>query len=387
MSRSWSTPTEVRTKVQRRWDDGTLLTALAHDDPFPEIDLPLRGPKATEIGAELAAVQAWIAELESGAQDGRRYTIDYATIGGRSFGRNRIPARARVINYDQAWAVLGVGRRVAEYQTILDLTTSAPTVRDWVAANPLRALDAGDEWPKLLSAYSWLESARDSDRYLREISAPGVDTKFVERHRTLLSRLLDVPHTASGFVTGLGLRAKPETMRLRFDPDAFDLPGRLTEATLRVDELAAMQADVRTAVIIENEITYLSVPIPERGAVIWGKGFEVNRAGSMPWLIKSEINYWGDLDTHGFAILNQLRAWLPQTRSFLMDRDTLLAHQDRWVREDSPTNARLDRLDHEESTLYADLVSDRLGESVRLEQERLDWAWVQDRLPTSVLDR
>lgn len=101
----------------------------------------------------------------------------------------------------------------------------------------------------------------------------------------------------------------------------------------------------------------------------------------MPWLADAEVAYWGDLDTHGFAILNQLRAWLPQTRSVLMDRGTLLAHRDRWVIEPSPTAARLDWLTPDEQALYQELVKDRLGERVRLEQERIAWDWVAERLP------
>jgi hypothetical protein len=134
-------------------------------------------------------------------------------------------------------------------------------------------------------------------------------------------------------------------------------------------------------VIIENETTYLTVPVPDGGIVVWGKGFEVDRVGSLPWLQHAAVHYWGDLDTHGFAILDKLRAWLPLTRSFLMDRQTLLVHRHRWVREGSPTSARLSRLDRNESDLYDDLVADRLGESVRLEQERVDWNWAYDRLP------
>ena len=132
--------------------------------------------------------------------------------------------------------------------------------------------------------------------------------------------------------------------------------------------------------IVENEITYLSVPVPAGGVVLWGKGFDVSRPGSLPWLRDVEVQYWGDLDTHGFAILHRLRAWLPQTRSFLMDRDTLLAHRDRWGREPRPTAARLDRLTLEERALYRELVEDRHGDCVRLEQERLDWRWVLERL-------
>ncbi len=103
------------------------------------------------------------------------------------------------------------------------------------------------------------------------------------------------------------------------------------------------------------------------GVVIWGKGFEVDRVGRLSWLADAAIVYWGDIDTHGFGILDRLRAWLPQTRSVLMDRRTLLAHRDRWVREDRPAAASLTRLTPAERDLYTDLVEGSLGEHVRLE--------------------
>jgi hypothetical protein len=56
------------------------------------------------------------------------------------------------------------------------------------------------------------------------------------------------------------------------------------------------------------------VPVPRERTVLWGKGFEVDRAGSLPWLASADVIDWGDLDTHGFAILSRLRAWLPQIR-------------------------------------------------------------------------
>ncbi len=63
-----------------------------------------------------------------------------------------------------------------------------------------------------------------------------------------------------------------------------------------------------------------------------------------------------------------------------MDRDTLLAHRDRWGREPKPTHAALTRLREDEAALYADLVSDRFDAQVRLEQERIDWDWAIERL-------
>ncbi len=148
-----------------------------------------------------------------------------------------------------------------------------------------------------------------------------------------------------------------------------------------MEEWAALDLDVASAVIVENETTFLTVPVPRRGVTIFGEGFRVSRAGRLPWLAKVPVHYWGDLDTHGFAILDQLRAWLPQTRSFLMDEQTLLQHRERWVAEPSPTTADLTRLTAAERGVYEDLVTDRYGDRVRLEQERVDWAWVSDRWP------
>jgi hypothetical protein len=381
MTRAWTTPADLQARVRRRWSDGSLLTALAEGRPFPELDLPVRGPGAGEIGEDLAAVQRWIADLEAGSGAGRRYELVLAPIGGRHFGRNSVPSRARVTTYDQAWRLLGVSQEVTAYRRVLELSDGVPGVRAWVAAHPLRALEAADEWAQMVAAYCWLEAARGSGRYLREISAPGVDTKFVERHRPVLAQLLGADRSASGFASALGLAVKPDSVRLRFSPGVIGLPAALSEATLRVGELATLAVELRTAVVVENETTYLTLPAPEAGVLLWGKGFEVGRLGALPWLRTADVHYWGDLDTHGFAILHQLRGWLPQTRSFLMDRDTLLQHRERWVHEPAPTAATLDRLSGQEAALYSDLVSDRLGEAVRLEQERIDWAWVTARLP------
>lgn len=381
MTRSWTTPADLQSRVRRRWSDGSLLTALAQDLPFPDIDLPVRGPSAGEIGEDLAAVQRWIADLEAGSGGGRRYELVLAPIGGRHFGRNSVPSRARITTYDQAWQLLGVTREAAAFRRVLQVSSAVPRVRAWAAAHPLRALETAGEWEQVVAAFRWLDAARGAGRYLREIDAPGVDTKFVERHRPVLAQLLVTDRSAAGFVTGLGLAVKPESVRLRFGPGVLGLPTALSEATLRVEELAALPVQLQTAVVVENETTYLTLPVPQAGVLLWGKGFEVSRLGALPWLSTAEVHYWGDLDTHGFAILHQLRAWLPQARSFLMDRGTLLQHRDRWGREPTPTAATLDRLSMEETSLYADLVADRLGEAVRLEQERIDWSWVTARLP------
>jgi hypothetical protein len=376
---AWTTPEDIAAKVRRGWDDGSLLRSYAEGVALPPIDLPIRGPTASQIGDDLGAVRDWIARLEAGRRNDGRYSLVWTTIGGRQIGRNRLPTRAVLSDYEQVWALLGVAADVRRFDEILELVAPHPAVCAWVIAKPRRALELGADWPPLVAAYLWLDRHRDSGRYLREISAPGVDTKFAERHRPELAGLLGVSSTGPGFLAGLGLRAKPQFVRLRVDA-SLGLPARLVEVAVRLDDVAGLELAPRTAMVIENEITYLSVDVPAGGVVIWGKGFDVDRVGRLPWLRNADVIYWGDLDTHGFAILDRLRAWLPRTRSVLMDRVTLLRHRDRWGTEDKPTSARLRHLTPDEDELYRDLVVDSLGERVRLEQERIDWSWVEAQL-------
>ncbi|MGO9509360.1 MAG: Wadjet anti-phage system protein JetD domain-containing protein [Mycobacterium sp.] len=379
MSAGWTNADDIAARVRRRWADGSLLRAYANGYAFDPIDMPLRGPKPRQVGDDVAAARDWVAALDAGRREDSRYTLQWQSIGGRQIGRNQLPVRAVVSSIEQAWALLGVTTAVRRFDELLDRAHRYPQVRQWVVDHPLRALELVAEMPQLIAAYAWLDGHRQSHRYLREISAPGVDTKFAERHRPVLAAMLGVPATASGFLAGLGLRSKPGLVRLRPAP-SLGLPHPLTELAARSEELAQLRVEPRTAVIVENEISYLSIDIPEDGVVIWGKGFEVDNVGRLRWLADADVHYWGDIDTHGFAILDRLRAWLPRARSVLMDRETLLAHRDRWVSEDRPATSTLTRLTPDEHDLYIELVEEGLGERVRLEQERIDWRWVEQRL-------
>ncbi len=376
MTYGWTTPDDIAAKVRRRWDDGTLLRAHATNATFDLIDVPLRGPRPSEIGDDLAAARDWVALLDAGRRDDRRYALTWQAIGGRRIGRNELPVRAVISTFDQAWALLGVRGAVRQFDEILELADGHAAMRTWIVGNPHRALELHNDFPKLLAAFTWLDAHRNSGRYLREISAPGVDTKFAEKHRVVLAAMLGVPSAATGFLSALGLRSKPEFVRLR-PALTLGLPLPASELAMRATELAELSIQPRTAIVVENEITYLSVDVPKDGVVLWGKGFEVDRVGRLPWLAEVDVLYWGDIDTHGFAILDRLRAWLPQTRSVLMERDTLLAHRDRWVIEERPAASSLPRLTQAEQELFADLVTDALGERVRLEQERVDWSWAE----------
>ncbi|WP_153504995.1 Wadjet anti-phage system protein JetD domain-containing protein [Cumulibacter manganitolerans] len=381
MTRGWTTPRDIAAVVRRRWDDGSLLRRYAGAAPFEPIQIRLRGPKPAEIGDDLAAVRDWIAALDAGRRDDGSYGLVWQPVGGRAIGRNEIPLRAIIDRADQVWQLLGVRDAVHRFDEILARAGHRTAVRRWVVAKPHDALRLHEQFARLVGAYDWLDAHRGSGRYLREISAPGVDTKFAEQHRAVLAAILEVSPSPPKFLAELGLRAKPRLVRIRPAP-MLGLPRHTTEIALRPVEMRLLEIAPRRALVIENEISYLSVDVPADGVVIWGEGFAVDRVGRLPWLKDAHVRYWGDLDTHGFAMLDQLRAWLPQTTSVLMDRATLVAHRERWGSDTKPTSAALGRLTADELALYTDLVTDALGPRVRLEQERIDWTWVEKLLAT-----
>jgi hypothetical protein len=97
-------------------------------------------------------------------------------------------------------------------------------------------------------------------------------------------------------------------------------------------------------------------------------------------MARCTVHYWGDIDTHGFAILDQLRDHFEHTKSFLMDRSTLLAHEPLWGFEEHQIVRDLPKLTATETSLFDELRDNRIRKGLRLEQERIGFQWVQAAL-------
>ena len=309
----------------------------------------------------------------------------------RVIGRNSLPGEAWVDTLDDAMRLLGKRRDAQVFEVLLARTRQQqPALVPWLQAQPLRALTLAEAWPHLLDVVAWLQAHPRPGVYLRQVDLPGIHSKFIEGQRAVLSELLDlvlpadaVDHGASGasqFAPRYGFRDKPLRVRLRFLDPAHQawVSGADADYTLSHDAFARLAADARRVFITENEINFLAFP-PARGSlVVWGAGYGFDALAQAHWLQRCDLRYWGDIDTHGFAILDQLRAQLAHAQSFLMDRDTLLAHQAQWTTEPQPTQRDLARLTAAERPLYDDLRWRRLrDEPVRLEQERIGFGWVE----------
>lgn len=225
--------------------------------------------------------------------------------------------------------------------------------------------------------------------YLRQISLPEIDSKFIEQHKRLLSVWLDIllePDAISREYTGVngfeqryGFIAKPGLVRFRILDENLFIHG-LSDLSVTTDEFCTLDMAVNNVFVTENDINGLAFPQFKRAIIIFGRGYCFDYLAQAHWLQNKVIWYWGDIDTHGFAILSQFRKYFPQTRSLLMDREILMFHCAHWVTENRQTLVDLPNLTIEEARLFDDLRYNRIGKAIRLEQEYVSYATLLRRL-------
>ena len=382
MSAGWTTPADLRRRLQKRWQRGDFF---GDKTAFP-LRLPLKGPSASTVTAQFEAVRAWVHQWQA-LED--RLELEWRSVRA-AIGVQRIPAAAVFAGRAPLLAFLGrqAEREARRFDELAAQTQARfPELADWLAHRPFTLLAEAAHWDKVLNVLDWFRTHPRSGLYLRQIDIHGVDTKFIETRKKLFADLLDqvLPPAAiddrhrgaTGFEARYGLRPKPVLIRFRLLDPALFLHG-LSDLSVPLAEFSRLEVGAERIFVTENEVNFLAFPPVANGLVIFGRGFNVATLGEIPWLRRRAVFYWGDIDTHGFAILSRLRVHLTQVHSFLMDRATLLAHRHAWVGEPTPTAVDLPRLTAEEAGLYDDLRFDRLGTRVRLEQERVGFDWVKN---------
>jgi hypothetical protein len=293
---------------------------------------------------------------------------------------------------DDALRLIGKTRAVRRFDSLSETTLARfPALAPRLARKPLTLLEHADDWNSILAVVDYFSSHPRPGLYLRQLDIPGVDSKFIEARRGLIGELLDcaLPEHAidtdasgvKGFNRRYGLRQAPPLIRFRLlDPTLF-IHG-LSDLSIPPEQFAALNLPVKRVFITENKINGLAFPDARDALVIFGLGYGLDRLKDIAWLHRVSLHYWGDIDTHGFAILNRLRASFPEAASLLMDCETLMAHRNLWGQEPliDRFDGELSRLTETEQSLFTDLKYNRLADGVRLEQERIGFGWLQSRL-------
>jgi hypothetical protein len=225
-----------------------------------------------------------------------------------------------------------------------------------------------------------LEPGSAEGRPLRALAVAGNDSKFFERHASLVTALLD--ERFDGEASRQGLSAFLDGAQ---EGEHWLLVAPLAEGLLpfrrqrvSASELQATALPASRILLVENERCLHQLPkhVPDTIAIL-GAGLNLGWLCA-PWLQKCKVAYWGDIDTWGLAMLATARSHLPQLRTLLMDEATFAVHCHLAVTE--PVHAPLagtDKLLPDEAALDQRL---RTLEAGRLEQEFLPAATVAHSL-------
>ncbi|MDR5839198.1 Wadjet anti-phage system protein JetD domain-containing protein [Caballeronia sp. LZ034LL] len=354
-------------------------TWLSGGGSWPLI-VSLGTPTEKDIAEDPTAVRSW-----ASAWQGRTGPGEVA-FEARQFvrlGKHMLPVTLSLADAQQVAAAVGQSRRwttaAGRIRLMLDRWSSLAYGNALASRFDILADYTDEDFDRLMSFLAWVESNPQSNLYLRQIPVEGLDTKWLEKRMGLIAGLLRAIRGVSSedidFHTLCGLRKPAHRVRIRLlCPSLRAQVAGLCDIEAPAVELAGLPISPRTVFIVENLETGLAFPDIPDAVVVMRLGNAVGVLGALPWIQAAVVAYWGDIDTHGFAILDRARRVVPHLRSVLMDEATLLSHESLWGQELSQCpDVPLLTLTTDERRVYGHLRSNTWGQRVRLEQERLNW--------------
>lgn len=336
------------------------------------LSVALHPPTERRVAADPDAARSWARRWQDYSGSG---VVGWETRRWPSFGTQAVPIRVRLEGAEEICRAAGCAARwrsLRQRREALVALSPADGFSVAVAATFARWEPLPDnDFERLIRTVGWLLAHPESGLLIRQLPIEGVDTKWLGGHRRLVEKLVDGARGS----TELGIRTLPVQYEIAVLDPAL-LPGMPALFAAPVDGLASLPISPSTVLILENREGIHALPEIPGTVAMHGSGYRVTELARIGWLAGADVVYWGDLDTHGLAILDRLRRRLPGVRSVLMDSGTL----DRWrhlsVPEPAPSDEDPAALTDAE---YDALVQIRAG-ALRLEQERIPWPYVLECL-------
>lgn len=345
------TPQEIWRFAENKYRD--YLTSVVRGETFFPLEVPLGKLSPTAPLAELIdAVRELVESSKEKTYFG--YRVALRDTPTRRYGVQRLPYLAAFDDEENFLRYLG---RVKEAQTfrqnVVLTRSSVPGLEPWLVLNTPKIIERAEAWPSLMKVCAWFVAHPRPMCFAREIRV-GVHTKFIEEHEPVLDSMLavllpnDHDPLADNFHSRFFLRDKEPLVRVRIIDEALMATTGilLHDFCVPVSVFYALPFhQVPRIVVIENEITFLTLPRMPDTVLINGMGNGVHLISDAPWLRGGERTvYWGDVDTLGVTILGWLRRKLPRVRSVLMNEETLKRFPEAEVED--PTVAAPQLADH-----------------------------------------
>lgn len=373
-------PEQARDWLVRRYNNHHRAW-LENGGEWP-LSVGLGTPTERDLAEDAAGVRAWV---ESWAKWAGLGEVQWEERKWPRLGTQKLPVSLVLDCASDVAASVGHKKRwslaTERYEFLVGLWPRVNVRADLARHFDVLADYSAEDFGRLVNMVTWLAANPNSGYYLRQLPVIGLDTKWLEKRTGLVVDLLMLMRTvekgvdADGFHAICGLIKPGHRIRIRIlCPMLRNRVGGLRDIEAPVDELAELLIDPTVVLIVENQETGVALPDMDGVVAVMKLGNAVSALGLLPWLHNRPSIYWGDLDTHGLAILSRARHHLPLLRSVLMDEATLFKHKALWGQEPSQhSEAGLPNLTADERAVFDGLKSNVWGHKVRLEQERLPW--------------
>jgi hypothetical protein len=377
MSKRLQRPEQVKDWLVRRYNSQHRVWLEGGGEWPLEVNLGL--PTEADFASDLSSVRSWVDAWAGwrGAGDLRHEQRRYMRLGPQTLPSAVVLARPEEVaawcGQERRWtrAVQRYAEMVARWPQLLErrgLAKHFDVLADY----------SEKDYARLTTALAWVLANPTSGLYVRQLPLEGVDTKWLEKRTGLIVELLDLlrgGEPSGDFYEACGLQRTPHRVRMRvLCPTLRRQLGGLRDIEAPLEELAALTLSPTAVLVVENQETGVALPDMPGVVAFMRLGGAVAALATIRWLQGLPAVYWGDVDTHGLAILSRARRTLPGLTSVLMDAATLERYADLAVQEPSQHGeAELAELTPAERDVFDGLRSGRWGVRVRLEQERIPW--------------
>ncbi|MCG7413460.1 MULTISPECIES: Wadjet anti-phage system protein JetD domain-containing protein [Microbacterium] len=354
---------------QSVWAAAVEAPVTGHAEPV--LKIVLRPPTEKAALGDQVEAERWAREWAD-VDDVQPVEVEWETRSWSSIGRQRIPVRAWLPTADAVAAFAGgepqrTWKRLSDRaRAVIARLDGSEEVRAAIRkhSSDLCSFDE-DRFQTVLEVSEWLVENPVRGLRPRQLPIRGVDTKWFSANRSIVTDLV----CALTGRTDLGIIDAEKLIRVKILDNRVAGDGP-TDFAGSAPELGRLTYRPEAVFVFENLECVLAMPEWPGAIVVHGGGHAIDVVRALPWVQSSPVVYWGDMDSHGLAILHRLRSAHTRVTSALMDVDTLLAHRDLWMKDAKPNRGTFDTLTEEERALLERLRDE--GDPM-MEQERIPW--------------
>jgi hypothetical protein len=369
-------PEEIKQKALRWWTD-ILLCHIRNENAFPRTIERIGKVRPGDVSGQFEKTQREIHTLlrHSKNETGIGYLVEKSDYNFRRTGSHELPERIIIQSLNDYLHITGKKKEWTNYEnTLIQITAEIPELTVWAEDNTAWLVKNNIHWPGILLVCSYFRSNPRPKMYIRQLPI-AIHTKFIEENTSLLQSLLDflIPDhirnkNQTRFAERYYLKYDEPLIRMRILDEKLAIQHPLDDLSIPVSSFQKLNVQCPRIFITENKMNFLTLPQTQSAIALWsGGGFNISYLKNITLPASTQIFYWGDIDTHGLLIVNQLRSYYPQAATFLMDMNTLTKYTDYWTKGAKTNQASTTYLTPDELKLFQYLKEN----DIRLEQERI----------------